>query len=188
MALWGNKDSFDNLTGSIAINLGTEVVTGTGASFVTAGISTGDVLIVGTGATHGFAVVSGITSENQLSIGSTQFLIGSPITGVAYTVSQLPISSLEDSVYRGPYSKTVGYSTSPVYTRVFGVDEIEVGVANTATGDARKYAPAHTGWVGVLQHIWIMLVTSELRLKFLLLVESQLTSMLRTFTIQMLVD
>jgi len=153
MALWGNKDSFNNLTGTIAINLSTEVVTGTGASFVTAGISTGDVLIVGAGATHGFAVISGITSENQLSIGSTQFLIGSPITGVAYTVSELPVYTLEDSVYRGPYSKTVGYSTSPVYTRVFGVDTTEVSVANTATGDARKYAPAHAGWVGVTTYV-----------------------------------
>ena len=31
---------------------------------------------------------------------------------------------------------------------VFGVDATEQAVANAASGDARKYAPAHAGWVG----------------------------------------
>ena len=53
MSLWGNKDSLDNLTGTITINLATETVTGSGTTFVTAGISTGDILVVGAGATGG---------------------------------------------------------------------------------------------------------------------------------------
>ena len=32
---------------------------------------------------------------------------------------------------------------------VFGVDATEQGVANAASGDARKYAPQHAGWVGI---------------------------------------
>ena len=57
MALWGNKDSLSNLTGTITINLSTRVITGSGTTFVTAGIATGDILVVGTGATYGQAVV-----------------------------------------------------------------------------------------------------------------------------------
>ena len=34
-------------------------------------------------------------------------------------------------------------------TEIFGVDTTEQGVANAASGDARKYAPPHAGWVGV---------------------------------------
>jgi hypothetical protein len=30
---------------------------------------------------------------------------------------------------------------------------VEVSVANTATGNARKYAPTHAGWVGVTTYI-----------------------------------
>ena len=32
---------------------------------------------------------------------------------------------------------------------VFGVDETELGNARAASGDARKYAPSHGGWVGI---------------------------------------
>ena len=48
----------------------------------------------------------------------------------------------------GGSKAAVGYSTD-ITTAVYGVDEIEIGVANTATGDARLYAPPHTGWVGI---------------------------------------
>ena len=34
-------------------------------------------------------------------------------------------------------------------SQFFGVDETELGVANAASGDARKYAPTHGGWVGI---------------------------------------
>ena len=32
---------------------------------------------------------------------------------------------------------------------VFGVDTTEITVANAASGEARKYAPSHAGWVGI---------------------------------------
>ena len=32
---------------------------------------------------------------------------------------------------------------------IYGVDVTEQGVANAASGDARKYAPSHGGWVGI---------------------------------------
>ena len=32
---------------------------------------------------------------------------------------------------------------------IFGVDDTEQGVANAASGDARKYAAPHAGWVAV---------------------------------------
>ena len=36
---------------------------------------------------------------------------------------------------------------------IFGVDNTEQGVANGKTGDARKYAPPHAGWVGISTHM-----------------------------------
>ena len=33
--------------------------------------------------------------------------------------------------------------------RIYGVDTTEQSVANAASGEARKYAPAHAGWVGI---------------------------------------
>jgi hypothetical protein len=152
MSLWGNKDSFSTgLTGTITINLATEVVTGSGTTFVTAGISAGDILVVGAGATYGQAVITGVTSATQLSIGSTQFLIplNGSIAGVAYTVNQKPKYTLEDGQYNAPDVKSNRFSA------VFGVGTTEATVAagRTVGGKNAAYAVAHAGWVGVTTYV-----------------------------------
>jgi hypothetical protein len=152
MSLWGNRDSFNTgLTGTITVNLSTKVVTGSGTTFVTAGISTGDVLTIGVGATYGQAIISGITSATQLSIGSTQFLIplNGAIAGAAYTVSQKPKFTLEDGQYFAPDVKSNRFSA------VFGVGTTEATVAagRTVGGKNAAYAVAHAGWVGVTTYV-----------------------------------
>jgi hypothetical protein len=147
MSLWGNKDALTTaLTGTITINLNNGVVTGSGSNFVTAGIATGDIIYVGAGGTFGQAVVGVVTSNTSITIGSTQFLIpnaGSGIVGAAYTATQKPKYTLQDGQYGTPDAKTGRWSA------VVGVSTAEQYVANAASGDARKYAPAHAGWVGV---------------------------------------
>lgn len=148
MSLWGNKDLVGQ-AGTVEINLSTEVITGTATTFATTGfaVSEGDVIVVGAGATYGHAVISSVTSNTIASIATTQYLIPHPTTGIitaaSYFITQRPISSIEDSVYKAPDAKSNRYSS------VFGVDVTEQTVANAASGDARKYAPQHAGWVGV---------------------------------------
>ena len=151
MALWGNKDSVYS-DGTVAVNLTTKTVTGTVGvvTFSTAGIKTGDVITVGAGATYGYAIVTGFTSTT-ISIANTANFVSGLTTvpsGATYNISEEPIYTLGDSIYRAPESKTVGYSTSPVFTGVFGVDSIEVGVAATTA-----YAVSHSGWVGITTYI-----------------------------------
>jgi hypothetical protein len=155
MALWGNKDAFSSgITGTITINISTKVVTGSGTSFTSAGITTGDILVIGAGATYGQAVVSGITSETRISIASTQFLIGigtvgaGATIGVAYTVTEKPKYTLEDGQYFAPDVKSNRFSA------VFGVDVTETGVARTTTagGKAGAYGVTHAGWVGIMTY------------------------------------
>jgi len=156
MALWGNRDSFNTgLTGTITVDLSTKVVTGSGTTFVTAGISAGDILVIGVGATYGQAVISGVTSATQLSIGSTQFITGintvgfGATVGVAYTVNQKPKYTLEDGQYFAPDVKTGRFSA------VFGVGTTEATVAagRTVGGKNAAYAVAHAGWVGVTTYV-----------------------------------
>jgi hypothetical protein len=159
MALWGNKDLVYS-DGTIAVNLGpsTEVTGSVGVTtFTTAGISTGNVITIGAGATYGYAVITGFTSTT-ISIASTAGIVTGITTvpsGTSYFISQEPIYTLFDSVYRAPESKTVGYSTSPVFTGVFGIDANEVGAAAVTTvgGKAAAYAVAHSGWVGIMTYI-----------------------------------
>ena len=147
MSLWGNKDLVGN-DGTVTINLSTKAITGAGTSFSTAGfvVSEGDVLVVGAGATYGHAVISSVTSNTAATVATTQYLIPDSdgnVAGASYFVTQMPISSIEDVCYQAPDVKS-GRTAS-----VYGVDTTEQSVANAASGDARKYAPAHAGWVGV---------------------------------------
>ena len=159
MSLWGNKDLVYS-DGTVQVNLGTSTAQVTGSvgvvTFSTAGIKTGDVITVGAGATYGYAVITGFTSTT-LSIASTAGIVTgiTTVPSTTYFVSEEPIYTLFDSVYRAPESKTVGYSTSRVFTGVFGVDQYEVGAAAVTSvgGKAAAYAVSHSGWVGIMTYI-----------------------------------
>ena len=138
MSLWGNKDAVYS-DGTIAIS-GT-TVTGTGTTFNTAGlISAGDVLTVGTGSTQGEAVIASVTNATTLVLeAGPSTLDTGTISGAAYVISQRPISTIFDTNYDA--------------AEIYGVDTTEQSVANAASGEARKYAPTHAGWVGITTYV-----------------------------------
>ena len=156
MALWGNKDLVTS-TGTIGIAYTNGLVTGNSTQFVTAGISTGDVINIGAGATYGYGVVASVASNTSLTLHSTQFLADAATpgvtrttdvpTGTSFAVSQEPVYAMEDSAYAAPELQ------NGVDRVIYGIDRLEVGVALTATGESRKYAPAHSGWVGITTYL-----------------------------------
>jgi hypothetical protein len=150
MALWGNTDLVYS-EGTVSVNLATKTVVGTvGVTTFTGSVNAGEVITVGAGATYGYAAIIGVTSTT-LSIASTSSFVSGLTTvpaGTSYFISQKPVYTLKDSIYRAPESKTTGFSTSPVFTSVFGVDSVEVGVAATT-----DYAVGHSGWVGVTTYV-----------------------------------
>jgi hypothetical protein len=137
MALWGKADGI-NSPGTVAVNFTNKTITGTGTSFRSSGITTGTVISIGVGATFGEAVISGITSERLVSIATTQYLLNTTISGVAYTMSQKPVYTLEDSNYA---ESPAGVGT---INSVYGVDVYEAGATASV---------AHAGWVGVHTYI-----------------------------------
>jgi hypothetical protein len=141
MALWGTADGIYS-PGTVAVDYAAKTITGTGTSFRSAGISTGTVISIGAGITFGEAVVSAVTSETLISIASTQFLSGLPISGVAYTMSQKPVYVMQDSNYT---ELPAGLGT---YHSVYGVDVYE---AQSAVNTKQKVS--HAGWVGVHTYI-----------------------------------
>lgn len=103
MALWGNNDAVGS-TGTVSLNYSTGVVTGSGTTFGQVGAAaTGDVMrfgIRGSGGTYfGDAVIVGIASTTQLTIGSTAGLSGASIASTDFTVSQLPKYTILDSSF-----------------------------------------------------------------------------------------
>jgi len=155
MALWGNKDLIGGAAGTIAINLSTGVITGTATTFATSGfeVAAGDVIVVGAGATYGQAVIQSVTNDTTASVASTEFLIAdnsnSVPAGTEFEISQKPKYTFSDTAYSAPIERTAGIATDSLKREVFGVDTTEQSVANAASGDARKYAPPHAGWVGI---------------------------------------
>ena len=139
MALWGNNDAVGS-GGTVSLNYDTLTVTGTGTTFGQTGAAQeGDVIrfgIRGAGGTYyGDAVIVGIASTTQLSIGSTAGLSGAAISGVEFKVSQLPKYTALDSKY------------SQVNT---DYDALVYGISTTTTG---SYHVSHEGWVGVTTYI-----------------------------------
>ena len=129
MALWGTADAV-YATGTIAVDLANKRITGTNSTFTSA--AAGDVISVGAAKTWGEAVISSVSSDTVVSIASTQHLgyLVDGLTGIAYTISQKPKSTLGDTHYGAD--------------DIFGIDPGEVAYAsNTA------YAVSHSGWVGI---------------------------------------
>mgnify|MGYP001180253703 CR=1 len=148
MALWGSKDIVYG-DGTVAVNLDTKKIVGTATTFTTAGISTGNVVTVGAGATFGYAVVSAVDSNTVLSIFDTDNFASGVTTvaaGAAYFISEEPIFVLGDSKYDAPEAKTSG--GNEINTAVFGIDAAEVGVARSTVREV-----AHQGWVGVTTYV-----------------------------------
>jgi hypothetical protein len=102
MALWGNNDAKGSV-GTVSLDYATGVVTGSGTTFGQVGAAaTGDVIRFGsrTGTYYGDAVIVGIASTTQLSIGRTCGLSGAAISGVQFDISELPKYTIKDKRYQ----------------------------------------------------------------------------------------
>ena len=133
MALWGTKDTVYS-TGNVNVNVTTGVVTKESGSIAWTsgnGVKVGQVITID-GSHEG--IIESIDSAEQLTIG-TEYLPSANISDKTYEIREIPKSTLHDTNY------DVG--------EVFGVDSTEQSVATAASGEARKYAPAHAGWVGI---------------------------------------
>ena len=132
MALWGTKDTVYS-TGNINVNVTTGVVTKQSGSIAWTsgnGLKVGQVLTV----EGSEGVIESIDSATQLTIG-TEYLPDVNISNKTYEIREKPKSTLHDSNWGAG--------------EIYGVDTTEITVANAASGNARKYAPPHAGWVGI---------------------------------------
>ena len=149
MSLWGDKDLVTS-TGTISIDFASKTVTGAGTTFTDHGVTQGDVINVGAGATYGFAVVDSVASNGSLAIYSTDYFVAGVTTVPALTafeISQEPLYAMADTAYAAPEVQT-GLSTNPVTRVLYGVDNLEVAAAADTA-----YAVTHSGWVGITSYI-----------------------------------
>ena len=157
MSLWGNKELVTS-TGTVGIAITNGLVTGDGTQFSAHGVAEGDVIVVGAGATTGYGVVKSVASNTSLTLHSVQYLRDPSLderktrtTDVpalsTFYIGQIPVSVLSNPALTAPEAKT--NRTDVIY----GVDSGEQTTVNAASGDARKYAAPHAGWVGVTTYM-----------------------------------
>ena len=176
MALWG-KTNVVGSGGSVSLNYSTGVVTGAidgagaGTSFGSVGAAkTGDIIRFGSrgpaGATgtavagvfFGDAVVVGIASTTQLTIGSTAGLSGAAIAATSFYIAEGPVFTIGDR----SYSETNSDYDKIVYGVGSGTlgDTSQVGSGQTTTENpsaaervAAPYLGTTAGWVGVTTYV-----------------------------------
>lgn len=178
MALWGNNDAV-GAGGTVSLNYSTGVVIGSGTTFGQTGAAQeGDVIRFGSrsGTYYGDAVIVGVASTTQLTIGSTAGLSGVAIAGTTFTVSQLPKYTVLDSSFSvkndsaptlsklitgtATTDASVGSNTIPVLTTGLGLvvgdtvlngsDDILISSIGTAVGTATTNAGIGTDIIPVV--------------------------------------
>lgn len=125
MALWGNSDNVTS-TGTVSLTYATGEVVGSGTSF-SSDLKVGQVIRFGNrggGTYFGDAVITGITSETVLTIGSTAGLSGASIASTDFTVSELPKYTILDS----SFSETLAASPTLISQGITGTATTNAGV------------------------------------------------------------
>ena len=81
----------------------------------------------------------------------------------------MPLWGVADSNAGEPKNLSTGEFQGTAGKAIYGVDNNEQGIVNGKSGDARKYAAPHAGWVGISTH---MDMHGNLRVKTEVLVAS----------------
>tara|TARA_B100001287_G_scaffold10934_1_gene8414 strand:+ start:286 stop:813 length:528 start_codon:yes stop_codon:yes gene_type:complete len=139
MALWGTKDTVYS-TGKVDCTTAGVLTRQAGTIAWTAGngVKVGQVVTLASdGAGQGQGIIKSIdvATGNSAQITLTNLDLPGAFTAVDYEIRETPKSEVNGGRF------AIG--------EVFGVDTTEITVANAASGEARKYAPPHAGWVGI---------------------------------------
>tara|TARA_B100001996_G_scaffold174052_1_gene132798 strand:- start:430 stop:939 length:510 start_codon:yes stop_codon:yes gene_type:complete len=133
MSLWGTKDTVYS-TGKVNCTTAGVLTKQSGSINFNTSCKVGMVVTLATdGAGVGEGVIKSIDSNTQMTLSNLN--LPGAFTNVNYEVREKPITTIGDS----------NWDPSDIY----GVDTTEQTVADAASGEARKYAPPHAGWVGI---------------------------------------
>ena len=138
MALWGTKDTVYS-TGKVNCTTAGVLTKQSGSIAFTAGngVKVGQVVTLATdGAGPGQGIIKSIDSTTQLTL--TNLDLPGAFTDVDYEIRETPVAEVNGGTFG--------------INEIFGVDNAEITVANAASGNARKFAPPHSGWVGITSY------------------------------------
>ena len=138
MSLWGTKDTVYS-TGKVNCTEAGVLTKQSGSIAFTSGngVKVGQVVTLATdGAGPGQGIIKSIDSTTQLTL--TNLDLPGAFTNVDYEIRETPVAEVNGGTFG--------------INEIFGVDNAEITVANAASGNARKFAPPHSGWVGITSY------------------------------------
>ena len=138
MSLWGTKDTVYS-TGKVNCTEAGVLTKQSGSIAFTAGngVKVGQVVTLATdGSGPGQGIIKSIDSATQLTL--TNLDLPGAFTNVDYEIRETPVAEVNGGTFG--------------INEIFGVDNAEITVANAASGNARKFAPPHSGWVGITSY------------------------------------
>jgi len=140
MALWGNKDTVYS-SGKVNCDAAGVVTRHTGTIDWTANdVAVGQVLTLATdGAGPGQGIIKSIDSNHQITLDPERLDLPGTFSDVNYEIRETPKYEVKGGTFG--------------INEIYGVDVVEAQTARNATGDARKYKPACSGWVGITTYM-----------------------------------
>ena len=137
MSLWGTKDTVYS-TGKVNCTEAGVLTKQSGSiDFTSNNVAVGQVVTLATdGAGPGQGIIKSIDSTTQLTL--TNLDLPGAFTDVDYEIRETPVAEVNGGTFG--------------INEIFGVDNAEITVANAASGNARKFAPPHSGWVGITSY------------------------------------
>tara|TARA_B100000035_G_C20789540_1_gene460562 strand:+ start:148 stop:678 length:531 start_codon:yes stop_codon:yes gene_type:complete len=137
MSLWGNKDTVYS-TGKVNCDAAGLVTKVSGSIAWTSGngVAVGQVLTLATdGAGPGQGIIKSINSATEIQLDPERLDLPGTFSDVDYEIRETPVYEVRGGSFG--------------INEIYGVDVAEAQTARDATGDARKYKPACSGWVGI---------------------------------------
>ena len=140
MPLWGTKDTVYS-TGNVNCTTAGVLTKQSGSIAWTAGngVKVGQVVTLATdGAGPGQGIIKSINSATEIQLDPERLDLPGAFTNVDYEIRETPVAEVNGGTFG--------------INEIFGVDNAEITVANAASGNARKFAPPHSGWVGITSY------------------------------------
>ena len=141
MALWGTKDTVYS-TGKVNCTTAGVLTKQSGSIAFTSGngVKVGQVVTLATdGAGAGQGIIKSIDIETgnsaQITLDPEKLDLPGAFTAVDYEIRETPVYEVKGGNF--------------AINEIYGVDVAEAQTARAASGDARKYKPASSGWVGI---------------------------------------
>tara|TARA_B100000579_G_C22560866_1_gene724350 strand:+ start:228 stop:752 length:525 start_codon:yes stop_codon:yes gene_type:complete len=138
MALWGKKDTVYS-SGKVNVTTAGVLTRHSGTvDWAANDVAVGQVVTIGNN--EGQGIIKEIENLHKIQLDPERLDLPGALNNKDYEIRETPVYEVNNPTQFG-----IG--------EIYGVDVAEAQTARAASGDARKYKPASSGWVGITTYV-----------------------------------